>query len=99
MSALRRTKLGNISINNCKKIDNIILSDIICVKDLLSDFKQVTVNDNLKKDILNGKILDNLYGNEKVVFLDSDSKVLAVYKPYEKDTGKIKPDVMLGGVL
>ena len=30
--------------------------------------------------------------------LDKDNLVLALYKPYDKDLTKLKPEVMLGGV-
>ena len=98
MSGLRRIKLGNISIEDCKKIDDIKLSDIVSVKDLLKDYKMIIVDDVLKKDILNGKIIDNLYEDEKIVFIDEQDRVLAIYKIYEKDKNKMKPEIMLGGI-
>ncbi len=98
MSSLRRVKLGNVIIDNCKKIDDIKLNDIVSVKELLKDFKNVVVDDILKKDILNGKIIDNKYGVDKVVFVDHEDNVLALYKVYDKDNSKIKPEVMLGGI-
>lgn len=98
MSSLRRIKLGNVIIDNCKKIDDIKLNDIVSVKELLKDFKNVVVDDILKKDILNGKIIDNKYGVDKVVFVDHEDNVLALYKVYDKDNSKIKPEVMLGGI-
>ena len=98
MSSLRRTKLGDISIDLCKNIDELKLSDIVSVKELLSRYNNVTVSDELKKDILNGKIIDNIYGNEPIVFCDNEDKVLAIYKVYEKDETKIKPEIVLGGI-
>ena len=41
--------------------------------------------DILKKDILNGKIISNIYGKDEIVFLDSEGLVLAIYQTYDKD--------------
>lgn len=98
MSSLRRISLGNVKIEQCKSIDDIKLSDIVSIKELLKNYKMVEVDSVLKKDILNGKIIDNLYGKDKVVFVDSEGKVLAIYKIYDKEITKLKPDIMLGGI-
>lgn len=98
MSELRRTKLGKFNINDCKLIDEIKLSNMLNVSEVLTDYKNIKVDESLKKDILNGKIIDNIYGCEKIVFLDKDNKVLAIYKRYEKDNNKIKPYIVLGGI-
>ncbi len=98
MSSLRRTRVGNITIDKCKMIDDITIKDLASASLLLEDLKHVTVDDILKKDILNGKIIDGIYNTNKVVFTDKDGKVLAIYKTYEKDITKMKPDVMLGGI-
>ena len=98
MSSLRRTRVGNITIDKCKMIDDITIKDLASASLLLEDLKHVIVDDILKKDILNGKIIDSIYNTNKVVFTDKDGKVLAIYKTYEKDITKMKPDVMLGGI-
>ena len=98
MSNLRRIKLGNISIDSCKTIDELSLNDLVSVKELLKEYNMVKVDDELKKDILNGKIIDNIYNTDMVVFIDNEDKVLALYKKYDKDDTKIKPEIMLGGI-
>lgn len=98
MSKLRRIKQGNVLIDECKKIDDISLKDRISIKELLKEFDSIVVDDVLKKDILNGKIIDDIYNKDKVVFIDGEDNVLAIYSKYEKDNTKIKPYVMLGGV-
>ncbi len=98
MSSLRRTKLGNISIEKCKRLDDITLNSLVPVKELLRDYPFVYVNNILKKSILNGKIIDNIYSNDKVVFIDENDLVLAIYRVYDKDRSKMKPDIMLGGI-
>lgn len=98
MSSLRRTKLGNVNIEDCKSIDEVSIDNLVPIKELLKDYLQVTVDDVLKKDILNGKIIDNKYNKDNIVFIDNDSKVLAFYKRYDKDNSKLKPYIMFGGV-
>lgn len=98
MSELRRTKLGKFSINDCKLIDELKINNMLNVSEVLTDYTNIKVHESLKKDILNGKIIDNIYGSEKIVFLDEENKVLAIYKKYEKDNNKIKPYIVLGGI-
>lgn len=98
MCDLRRIKQGKFDINNTKKIDDIELSDLISVYDTIDDVYKVVVNDILKKDILNGKIIKDIYNKERVAFVTDDNKVLAIYKKYEKDNDYLKPDIMLGGI-
>ena len=52
----------------------------------------------MKKDILNGKIIENTYGKDYIVFMDNEENILALYHTYEKDHTKLKPLVMLGGI-
>lgn len=98
MSTLRRTRLGNVSIENCSCLDDITLDSLVPVKELLRDYPFIYVDNILKKDILNGKIINNIYTHDKVVFLDDNDLVLAIYRVYEKDNSKMKPDIMLGGI-
>ena len=53
----------------------------------------VEVDNELEKKILNGQILDNIY-NEKLIAFKKDDRIIATYKIYEKQEGKIKPDKM-----
>lgn len=98
MNNLRRTKQGNFTIEQCKELDNIHLSDIHSISEVLQDIYRVVVDDVLKKDILNGKILDNRYNRKEILFVDEENAVLALYRTYEKDETKIKPYIMIGGI-
>lgn len=98
MSNLRRISQGKFSIDNCKTIDNIKISDMLKIKDVLENIYSVIVDDNLKNDILNGKIIKNIYGKEELMFIDKDNNVLAIYRTYHKDTTMIKPYIMIGGI-
>lgn len=98
MSNLRRTRQGSFSIDSCKIIDDISLTDMILIKDILKDIYTVEVDDYLKKDILNGKIIKNIYDKEEIMFIDSESNVLAIYRTYQKDIKMVKPFIMIGGI-
>lgn len=98
MSSLERTKQGKFSIE-----DAYLLSDIekgnyklIDIGTYFSDMYKVVVDDDLKKDILNGKLLDNIYKCDKILFVDKNNNALAIYSVYQNDINKIKPYKMLG---
>lgn len=98
MSKLRRIKQGNFLIEDCKEIDDIRIADMVSINELLKGSNMLTVDDILKKDILNGKIISNIYNEKKIVFIDNEDLVLALYEVYHKDNTKMKPTIMLGGI-
>jgi len=98
MSNLRRLTQGRFTIDECKKIDDISLSDIKPIQYCLKGVYTVCATGILKKEILNGKIIKNIYDSEKVLFIDDEDNVLALYYIYEKDTSMLKPYVMIGGI-
>jgi len=98
MSNLRRKTQGKFTIDECKKIDDISLLDIKPIKYCLRDVYTVYATDVLKKEILNGKIIKNIYDSDEVLFIDENENVLALYHVYEKDTIMLKPNVMIGGI-
>ena len=98
MTDLRRISQGKFKIDDCNLIENITNNNLIPVLDILDDILHITVDDTLKKDILNCKIIEVIYNVDKVLFIDKDNKALAIYKKYDKDNNMLKPDIMLGGV-
>ena len=98
MSSLERTKQGRFSISDAYSLSDIKNGNykLIDIGTYFDDLYKVVVDENLKKDILNGKILDNIYNCDKILFVDKDNGVLAIYSIYEKDNSKIKPYKMLG---
>ena len=98
MTDLRRISQGKFKIDDCNLIKNITNNNLIPVLDILDDILHITVDDTLKKDILNGKIIEDIYNVDKVLFIDKDNKALAIYKKYDKDNNMLKPDIMLGGI-
>ena len=51
----------------------------------------VTADAYLENMILNGKILENRYDQDLIVFKSESDNVLAIYEVYDKDNTKIKP--------
>ena len=95
MSNLRRTRVGTIKIENSKSLDNITENDLISIIDVL-DIKKVNLDKTIEKLVLNGTIIENTYGSDKVLFTHNN-EAIALYKTYEKDKNKIKPYKMFKG--
>ncbi len=91
MSKLTRTKQGRFTLSECSNIDDEL--KLISIKDALKDFYIVEVTEELEPKICNGAILDNIYKKDLIVFKKNDT-ILAVYKKYDKDETKIKPDIV-----
>lgn len=100
MTSLCRTKQGNFNIENSFTIENVKNKEfeLINLRTYFNDLYTVKVDSNMRKDILNGKIINNIYKCDKVLFVDDHDLVLAIYTTYEKDISKMKPYKMLGGV-
>ena len=98
MSSLERTKQGVFTINEAYSLSDIESGNykLIDIGTYFSDMYRVVVDENLKKEISNGKLLDNIYNCDKILFVDEKNNVLAIYSIYEKDNSKIKPYKMLG---
>lgn len=100
MSSLVRTKQGKFSIDDAYSISDVEKGcyKLINLGTYFSNMYKVIVDDDLKKDILNGKILKNIYGCDKILFVDKGGLVLAIYSLYDKDNNMIKPYKMFGGI-
>lgn len=99
MSSLVRTRQGDFSITDAYSISDIENGNynLIDLGTYFKDKYKVKVDDDLRKSVLNGAILNNSYGVDEVLFVDGDL-VLALYCTYEKDSSKIKPYKMFGGI-
>ena len=92
MKNLNRTKQGDFNLKDCYSLDDIKNKKfkLIGIDEILKSYYKVEVDDFLENKIKNGSILENRYNKDLIVFKKS-SKVLAIYKVYEKDNTKIKP--------
>ena len=93
MEKLNRTKEGMFSIEESASIKDIEDGNykIVPIERVFDDSLKEVVDSKIEKQILNGKILDNIYSKEKIVFLNEQGEVLALYEKYLKDNNKIKP--------
>ena len=100
MSSLIRTRQGDFSIDDSYSISDIESGNykLINLGTFFNDKYKVIVDEDLKKAVLNGAILDNKYGVDQVLFVDRDGLVIALYHVYDKDNSKIKPYKMFGGI-
>lgn len=93
MQELTRTKQGIFKLEESFTLEEIQEDNykLISIKDALQEYKMVKVNDYIAEKISNGRILENRYENDIIVFIDEKDEVLAIYKVYERDSSKIKP--------
>lgn len=93
MEDLQRTRQGNIGIDSAYTIKDIESGNykIIPIVDVVNGFEIVEVDNFIKEKIKNGRILENRYKSDKIMFVDSKKCALALYKVYEKDKNRVKP--------
>lgn len=93
MSDLIRMKQGNFRLEDSYTLEEVKSDNykLISIKDALAEYKFVKVNSFIENKVLNGRILENRYEDEKIVFINESNEVLAIYKVYEKDNTKVKP--------
>ena len=88
MKNLVRIEQGNFNIKDSYTLEDIKNNNykIIPIKEALKDYFTVKVDDKLKFKVMNGQILDDIYNQEYVLFVDDD--VIALYK---NEKNKLKP--------
>ena len=100
MSKLRRIKQGIFDIDMAYKLDDINKDiKLIDIKDALSNYEQIVVDEILEKKVLNGMILKLDTSSDMVVVLNKENKLLAIYKRYDKDITMMKPYKVFKEVL
>ena len=93
MIDLRRTKQGNFKIEDSVNINNLEIDNLKSVYDIL-DYKKIELDSGNEKKILNGCKIDNIYNEDKVLFL-KNREIVAIYKDND---GKLEPYIMFGGI-
>lgn len=93
MSSLTRTKLGDFNIEECVNIEEFINNkyELKSITEVLTNYKSITANKELEKELKNGKIIDNIYESSEILFINENNEPIALYKTYDKDNNKIKP--------
>ena len=90
MTSLRRTKQGVFDIKDATLIDDIENAKLIKITDVL-DYPKVVCDEKLENDLLDGKIIKNIYNEDIILFVDKNNNPISIYKTYDKDNTKIKP--------
>ena len=93
MKELTRTKQGKFSIDKSYTLNDIKNGNykLLNIKDVI-DIEKVVVSDDMLFKIKNGMILDNFFISDKAFILDNNGKEIGIYKTYDKDSKKVKPD-------
>lgn len=93
MSELKRIKQGEFEIDKSYTLEQIKNNEfeLIEMKEVLKNYLQIEVNEYIENKIKNGCLLENIYVEDIIVFLNKNQDVIAIYRKYEKDNKKIKP--------
>ena len=95
MTNLRRTKLGDITLENINTLSDIENNDIKEINpiDILHMEKIVITDEKIINKIKNGCKLNNNYTSKEILFIDKDNNILAIYEDYKDRL--IKPKKVL----
>lgn len=93
MKELTRTKQGKFSIYESYTLNDIKNGNykLLNIKDVI-DIEKVVASDNMLFKIKNGMILDKFFISDKALILDNNGNEIGIYKTYDKDSKKVKPD-------
>lgn len=93
MKELTRTKQGKFSIDESYTLNDIKNGNykLLNIKDVI-DIEKVVVSDDTLFKIKNGMILDKFFISDKALILDNNGNEIGIYKTYNKDSNKVKPD-------
>ena len=87
MTDLRRTKLGNFNIEDSINIKDIKIDKLHSIEEVLKDYKQVEVTDDLEFKIKNGCKIENIYNEEYVLF----KNINGIIGLYRNENNMLKP--------
>lgn len=91
MKNLIRLKQGTFPIEKAISIDEIDYNKLLSIKDALSEYPYIKVDDNISKKVKNGMVLEFDTKEDYILVLDNNDNLLAIYQRYKKDITKMKP--------
>lgn len=93
MKNLQRTKQGIYDIKDSHTLKDIENGNykVISFYEILKDQPMVEVDEYIENKIRNGRILENRYKDDKIIFINKNKEVLALYEVYSQDKTKVKP--------
>ena len=90
MTELRRTKLGNFSLDNSYTIKEIENNKFKLLSNLdILELPKIKVNKDIEKKIKNGAVLPKFFNEELAYILNEEGILLAIYQ--KKDSSTVKP--------
>ena len=90
MESLRRTKEGKFNIEEAVRLDDVTEdTNLLPISRIFSDYYQVVVDSFIEKKITNGRVLEDRYDREEVLFKNQNDEILAIY--HKAPDKKIKP--------
>ena len=82
---------GTFEISEAISIDEINYTKLVSIKDALTNYASIKVDDNLGRKVKNGMVLEFDTKEDYILVLDKDDNLLAIYQRYKKDVTKMKP--------
>ena len=92
MSGLVRTRQGKFRLEDSYTLLDIKNGtyDFLTISDVFDNVKQVILEDKILFKVKNGSVIDNIFGEDVVLFKDSDNTVIALYRVCDDDKSKLK---------
>ncbi|MEG2351131.1 MAG: tRNA pseudouridine(55) synthase TruB [Bacilli bacterium] len=92
MSDLQRTRQGIFNLNDSYTLEDVLNDNykMISIEEVLKDYFMITLDNELYEKVKDGALLENKY-NEPLIVMKYKEKIVAIYKPYEKNQSLIKP--------
>lgn len=86
MTDLVRTKQGDFQVKDAYSLDDLKNGKIKItpITEILKNEQQVVVDDDNRKPVMNGHKIKNIYGVEKVLFLDEIGNPIGLYEEREE---------------
>ena len=91
MTELKRTKQGNFNIEEAYTLEDINNNNYKLLNPIeVISMPKIKVNEQLAFKIKNGQVLDKFFNEDKVMIIDKNNNLLAIYK--QTTNNKVKPD-------
>lgn len=97
MTELIRTKQGEYCLEDANTMQDINNGNykFITLEEIIKKYPSKIIDENQKKLITNGAVIDKEFTSEYFVYYDENNKPLAIYQEYAKDENKANPFLMI----
>lgn len=94
LSSLRRTRVGDWSVENAKKPDQVTFTDVVPLKDVLKNFPRAELSDALWEELRHGRVISGSCTDSGVIAWYKGLPV-AILEQSNKHEGMLKPRKVL----